>query len=289
MDSSKIEVGDVVRWETDGNEYVVEKVQTLTNEVLTLDVVGGVCREVVQLVRKADPYYGISLPEPPAGYRLAKWGEEAGEAMFYNQRLSEWVPWQGPLVNRNTTYDAAEPRYCIFAIPLDHSKSVENLVSTMQDRGYTVEKVQPPLKSWQFREVPWVVPEPKTLADCVEERDAFCCFTDKRRSGSVLFRRGSMAFYRWGDGSEERSFAAPDNWKFICYLDPPPQKPLSLDDVPDGRCIDGRVDGIYDFRVGSQWWGWNTRTGAVKPWSVPMHSSYRFTVTNYIAEFRGPA
>ncbi len=79
MSNEKIEVGDVVRWEIDGNEYVVEKVQTFTNEVVTLNVVGGVCREVVQLVRKADPYHGLTLPEPPAGYRLAKWGEEYDE------------------------------------------------------------------------------------------------------------------------------------------------------------------------------------------------------------------
>ncbi len=234
----------------------------------------------------ADPYHGITLPEPPAGYRLAKWGEEwdnADRNVLFWSASERWIEWQLSL--GEVCYDKKSASSSIFAIPID-------LPDRQQPQREIVNQIDnQPLKSWQFREAPWVVPEPNTLADCVEERDAFCCFTDKRRSGSVLFRRGSMAFYRWGDGSEEPSFAAPDNWKFVRYIDPPPQRPLSLDDVPDGRCLQVGEDSPTSFLVlywkaGNTWWISDVRTGEIKPAYAPCE---KWTTTNYIAEFRGPA
>ncbi len=79
--------------------------------------------EVMQSIH-ADPYHGITLPEPPAGYRLAKWGEDVPEKSLW---------WDGDEKGTNGEWDDDWCRsgwpwnnwkghdnawICIFAIPL---------------------------------------------------------------------------------------------------------------------------------------------------------------------------
>ncbi len=229
----------------------------------------------------ADPYHGISLPEPPAGYRLAKWNEELPpDAMWWAPMASDWKSGEC----KRAIYIPWKPSWSIFAIPLDQPSVSDEFREAAENEANTPinSPVPSPLKSWQFREVPWVAPEPRTLADCVEERDVLCCLRDKQRACFVLFRCDSSAFYRWGDGSEERTLHSLDEWQFVRYLDPPPQKPLSLDDVPDGRVV--KVDGSFRWKSGVDWFRLFD-DGAI----LHAYAPSDFTVTNYIAEFRGPA
>lgn len=205
----------------------------------------------------ADPYAGITLPEPPTGYRLAKWQEK------YDERAMWWSggAWKGfgngSVFRVNDWAGVSDPKWSIFAIPIDQPS---------------------PLKSWQFREVPWVQPEPKTLADCqsltnvvVEDVDGMWCVACK------------LGF----DGQQigGRHLGPAVNLKFVQYLDAPPKKPMSLDDVPDGRVI--RCQDRWHWRVGPTWWRLSN-SGGVWPILPPKRES-EFTITNHIAEFRGPA
>lgn len=206
-----------------------------------------------------NPYAGITLPDPPAGYRLAKWGEATintdRKVLFWSSDCI-WVTWLASLTTQ--CYDAEDATHSIFAIPLDQPS---------------------PLKSWQFREVPWVVPEPKTLADCVEETPCICVSPNKELC--VVCRLAQEVFYvTEGRKPSHGSGWSPTEWKFVRYLDPPQQRQLSLDDVPDGRVI--LCDGDYYWRSG-QWYRQSPKTGAIYFQSYPRQD---FTVTGHIAEFK---
>lgn len=202
----------------------------------------------------ADPYAGITLPEPPTGYRLAKWQEK------YDERAMWWSggAWKGfgngSVFRVNDWAGVGDPKWSIFAIPFDQSSS---------------------LKSWQFREAPWVQPEPKTLADCPSLTNVIV--EDENGLWVVACKLGF-------DGQQlgGRELGPAKNLKFIQYLDPPPQKPLSLNDVPDGRVIECR--GHHYWKAGGNWFR-RLQNGEINQ-SIPTD---KFTITNYIAEFRGPA
>lgn len=254
MDSSKIEVGDVfINRHRPVDECVATGISP--NGWILCNMEVSNLPEDCTLVRKADRYHGIALPEPPAGYRLAKWGEVADQAMYWTD--TKWSQW-GHLAKHAYSI----PVSSIFAITLDQPS---------------------PLKSWQFREVPWVVPEPKTLADVPEGEEVIGAF-DYSAALCVVVRRGANAYWKCATGSETAHGVAA-KWKFIRYLDPPPQKPLSLDDVPDGRVI--LFEGQYVWRVWPEQNEWMMLfpDGAIRG----ITPDGEFTITNYIAEFRGPA
>lgn len=216
-----------------------------------------------------DHYHGITLPEPPAGYRLAKWGEDVLEKSLW---------WDGDEKGKNGIWDhdwcskwpwskwqsyLMQPWMCIFAIPLN----------------------QPPtLKSWRFREVPWVVPEPKTLADAIDGVDVICATGKGHCPLKVMCRRGDTAYYRYVDGTSTPSTFSPQEVWFVRYLNPPPQKPMSLDDVPDGRVVQF-ANGLYLWRADGKLYCRHSDGLIYCEAMTPTD----FTITNYIAEFRGPA
>lgn len=270
MDSSKIEVGDVFTCDGQGQR---ELVALGVDERFVHFAIDGVnyypLRSECHLVRKADPYHGITLPSPPAGYRLAKWGEElpkgsqwwdCGDEGTNGEWDDDWCrsgwPW--------SQWKAGDAWLCIFAIPLDQPS---------------------PLKSWQFREVPWVAPEPRTLAGVPDDTDCIAAPRYKTNAAAVVFRRGDTVLFRNGDWSERVSSWLPVDWQFVRYLDPRPQKPLSIDDVPDGRVI--RCQNRWHWKVGATWWRLSD-SGGVWPNLQPKRES-EFTITNYIAEFREPS
>lgn len=206
---------------------------------------------------EADPYHGITLPEPPAGYRLAKWGEEwtTREALWLDE--GAWVTWD--FGSSPVAWHRHRPEVCIFAIPFD-------------------QPAQQPPKSWQFRREPYVQKQPETLADVPEKVPCIAYHTGDLY---VVYRVGNTVYYlKAGYVESGQSAHWPKAWKFVRYLDPPPQKPLSLEDVPDGRVI--RAHGHQYWKCGQTWWRL-MGSGGVFPNVSP---STQFTMTEYIAEFR---
>lgn len=122
--NERIEVGDVVSCR--GKNCVVSGV---TKDDCWISI-GPHVRELVllsdcQLISKAakDPYEGLTLPEPPPGYRLAKWGEVISEGSLW---------WDGNEYGLNGDWDynwchkwpwnnwaLTPPWIAIFAVPVD--------------------------------------------------------------------------------------------------------------------------------------------------------------------------
>lgn len=216
------------------------------------------------LVRKAakDPYADLTLPSPPAGYRLAKWGEEWTQPAFRWDCDSwinsvNWVDW--PTGSEAVVWNASVPHACIFAIPIDPPASTAP-------------------KSWQFRHDPWVPPQPKTLAD-VSEGVAIVALCSSLAATAVVSRYGDFACY-WE--SDTKSIHSPESFRFVRYLDPPQPAQLRLEDVPDGRCIQVGGDLFWKSPTGN----WMRRSGEFIRSAAAASEFTEFTVTDYIAEFR---
>ncbi len=113
-----------------------------------------------------------------------------------------------------------------------------------------------PLKFWQFREVPWVALAPQTLADVPEK---------------VVGRHLVMSTPQCLSATSTR----------------PPQKPISLDDVPDGRCVERDTHSGRElfWKRGREIW----RHAFDETARYHFRPDGPLTITNYIAEFRGPA
>jgi hypothetical protein len=255
-----LEVGDVFTHEDISGERVAKRVDGVGR--IWFDKDEWVLPYGCKLVRKADPYHGITLPKPPAGYRLAKWGEEAEAALFYRQRAGHWIAWGTRLENDTKTYDMENRCHSIFAIPLD-------------------QPAQQPPKSWQFRHEPWVPKQPGTLADAP---GSVKCVGVNSGIWQVVWHddRGKVYAINQYGGCGPELAGTPSDYRFVRYLDPPPQKPISLDDVPDGRCV--MLDGQYAWRAFTESNGWITQfpNGTIRevtPTDPP-------EITDYIAEFQ---
>ena len=207
---------------------------------------------------ETDPYHGIMLPEPPAGYRLAKWGEEltTGSRWF-----DSWTKGWTVFDRFNRPFSTDKPETAIFAIPLDQPAS------------------QPP-KSWQFRHEPWVPKQPETLADVVEGVPVVC-HTNGSSDLMIRLRISKWAFLvnHERTGFAQQGYAT--NYHFVRYLDPLPQKQLSLDDVPNGRVI--LSHGSQFWLAGGAWYQL-LKDGCIRM-SDP-ESASMWTTTDYVAEFR---
>lgn len=218
--SGQIEVGDTFTHAATGSlEYTASRI---VDGVIYDESGHWVIPENCSLVRKAakDPYAGLTLPTPPAGYRLAKWGEGVPVASLwwdYNLTLwtQEWVRTEWPRNN---------PQSAIFAVPIDTpaSTSFEQASDIEAETPITVgaHKTTAP-KSWQFRHSPWAPPQPKTLADCVE--DTPVVVRNMRGEWIVVYRIGTQAF---NQGTGEY-LAEAGNLKFVRYLDPPQPRKLA--------------------------------------------------------------
>jgi len=65
-----------------------------------------------------DPYAGLTMPTPPKGYRLARWGETYnGECFWWGYNSHCWHTWARLTGSSNDYQSKAEPERSIFAIP----------------------------------------------------------------------------------------------------------------------------------------------------------------------------
>jgi len=260
MNSSKIEVGDVfTHTATGAKEYVAKRIDKY-DRIWTTDVQWveeGNCR----LVRKAakEHYAGLTLPTPPAGYRLAKWGEELPNgAMWFGPMSNSWVPPVESKIEAGLAYNELRPNWSIYAIPGESALP----------------------KTWQFSEENWVVPQPKTLAD-VPDGVAIVAFHSGIAATGVVQRDGKWAVH-WKGGKSKH---APSEFTFIRYLDPQPATPPTLDDVPDGRVIQFTSESAYCWKHGGRIYRQHSG-GLIRPMDSEDSMGLGFTVTDYIAEFK---
>jgi NTP pyrophosphatase (non-canonical NTP hydrolase) len=65
---------------------------------------------------EVDYYAGITLPEPPPGYRRTVWGElTETTAVWFDPAAEQWVLWGDVLAGE---YLSHQPRWSIFAVPV---------------------------------------------------------------------------------------------------------------------------------------------------------------------------
>ena len=115
--SERIEVGDVFRYPNIMADLTAQEVN------LSSVKADGVWHaiEFCTLVRKAaakDSYEGLTLPEPPPGYRLARWEETMSDPELKIKYWvnSQWTVWR---LGCLTVGSFSLPRTSIFAVPVD--------------------------------------------------------------------------------------------------------------------------------------------------------------------------
>ena len=172
--------------------------------------------------------------------------------------------------------------YVIYAGDNPHGIGFREDICRLVAKANPFQPASQPPKSWQFRHEPWVPKQPETLADCPENVPVILS-----SNGLLMIkqRRGSSAFNC--GGNEDMYLPCGSHLKFIRYLDPPPPQPLSLDDVPDGRVIQVPGETYHFWKHDGNWHEYRNPGGWIR--SAARAAEFtNFTITDYIAEFKGP-